>query len=345
MTQVLSQDGYVLVKTQASKGVYANPGAAAPNKGVGVRIRSGALGGTRDLMVPDPEIGGNRDVPDAKLGPIRFEGEYQMYGRLESLATFLQAALANKTDTVSTGNANDGYTHTLKPGSEQVWLSVEEQIGGGFERFKYTDMAVNTFHLEAAANGYLMMNAGLVGLTQAALGSGTAEADQRWDLSPLIVGTNVTVTRGGITLPAKSFSFDINNNIENDDFRLGSLFLGNAQLKRREVTMSVTIRPEDHGYWREAMWGSSTATSPTGLSNKDDTVIHIESYEDVAGITTPGTPYSLDITVPQSIIAPFNLSPSGDDVLQHDMEIRAVRPDPADDILTAVVVNSFATVA
>ena len=317
----------------------------APNKGVGVRIRSGALGGTRDLMTPDPEIGGNRDIPDAKLGPIRFEGEYQMYARMESAATFLQAALCNKTDTVTTGDADEGYSHVFKPGSEQVWLSIEEQIGGGFERFKYTDVVANTLHIECAANGYFMMNCGLIGLKQEPLGVGTAANLQRWDLSPLIVGTNVTVTRGGVTLPAKSFSMDINNNFENDDFRLGSLFLGSLQPKRREVTMSVTIRPEDSSYWREAMWGSASAPGPTGLSNKDDVVIHIESYEDVAGIATPGTPYSLEINIPQGIIAPFNLSPSGDDVLQHDMEIRAVRPDPAVDLLTATLVNSFATVA
>ena len=49
--------------------------------------------------------------------------------------------------------------------------------------------------------------------------------------------------------------------------------------------------------------------------------------------------------IPQAIINPFSLDPSGDDVLEHDIEIRAVRPDLGVPILTATVLNSYATVA
>lgn len=335
----LSQAGHVGLKTQATKGTYANPGTAAPNNGVFMRIRSGALGGNRDLLVPDPEIGGNRDIPDAQLGPISFSGEYDFYGRMESLATLLYGALGTKADA---GTALTGYTHTLTPGDTLPWLSVEEKIANGYEEFGYTDAKVNTIHLESDANGYLMGTAGLIALTQTLIAETPANS-QVQDTSPLLVGTNVVVNYNGVQLPAKSFSLDINNNLEDDDFRLGSLFLGDLVEKRREVTAGVTIRPNDASLWKQAMWGSPTATQPLGQSFKDDAQIIVSTYEDIPGATA-GVKYQLTFTIPSAIIAPFSLNPSGDDVLQHDLEIRAVRPSSATPILTAAVRNSYATV-
>lgn len=337
----LSQAGHVGLKTQAAKGVFLDPGAVAPDQGVFLKIRSGALGGNRDLLVPDPEIGGHRDVPDAQLGPISFSGEYDFYGRMEALATLLRGALG----TASTaGTAASGYTHTVTPGDTLPWLSVEERIANGYETFNYTDAKVNTLHLEADAGGYLMGTAGLIALTQAIDATPTAVGDQRVDSSPLIVGTNITVNWNGAQLPARTFSLDIANNLEDDDFRLGSLFLGDLVEKRREVTAGVTIRPQDSALWRQAMWGSPVATVPLGQSYKDDAEIIISSYEDIPGATA-GVKYSMTFTIPQAIIAPFSLDPSGDDVLEHDLEIRAVRPNAATPIITAAVRNSFATIA
>ena len=108
--------------------------------------------------------------------------------------------------------------------------------------------------------------------------------------------------------------------------------------------MGVTIRPNDALLWRTAMWGGPAATAPLGQSFKDDVEIEITSYEDIPGATA-GVKYNTTITVPQAIIAPFSLDPSGDDVLEHDIEIRAVRPNLATPILTAEVLNSYATVA
>ena len=336
----VAQAGHFGVKTQTVKGTYASPGAIAPNQGVFVFFRSGALGGNRELLIPDPEIGGSRDIPDAQLGPISYSGEIDMYARLESMATFLRGALGT---VVTAGTALTGYTHTITPADTIPWLSVEEKIANGYESFRYTDAKVNTLHLEADANGYLMATAGLVALKQE-LVTPTALATQRRDSSPLVVGSNICVRWGGVDLPAKSFTLDINNNLEDDDYRLCSMSLGDAVEKRREITMGVTIRPNDATLWRTAMWGGPAAVAPLGQSFKDDVEIDIQTYEDIVGATA-GIKYNLTISIPQAIIAPFSLDPSGDDVLEHDIEIRAVRPDLTVPILTADLLNSYATVA
>ena len=339
---LLSQEGHVGIKMQTSKGVYADPGAVSPNQGVYFRIRSGALGGDRQLLIPDAEIGGNRDIPGAALGPIAFSGQYDFYGRMESLASLLYGALGVKA--APAGATATGFTHTITPGSTLPWFSIEEKIANSFEVFKYTDAKINTLHIEAAADGYFMGTVGLIALKQETT-TATAVNLRRTDTSPLLVGTNVLVTYNSIQLPAKSFSLDVNNNLEDNDFRLGSLFLGDLTEKGREVTMAVTIRPENSNLWKQATWGSPGATAPQGQPTYQAAKITVASYEDIPGSTGPAVKYSLNVNVPKSIIAPFSVSPSGDDVLEHDLEIRAVRPDPAVDILSAVVVNSYATVA
>lgn len=342
----LSQAGHLGIKTQAAKGSFLTPaqatgGTPAAGDGIFLYTKSGSLGGNRELLIPDPEIGGNRDIPDAQLGPIAYSGEFEFYARMDALPTLLNAALG------SSSTAGDGsttpYTHTIVPTDTSLpWLSVEERVADGYMVFKYTDCKINTLHLEADANGYLMGTIGLIGLTQETT-TATVIGDRAYDTTPMIVGSNVCVRWGGVDLPAKSFSIDINNNIEDDDFRLCSMALGDLVEKRREVTMSSTIRPEDSDLWKTAMWGDPSATAPLGQSFKDDVEIEFESYEDIPG-TSPAVPYNTLITIDTAIIAPFNVDPSGDDVIEHDIEIRPVRSDPAQPILTAVVKNGLSTV-
>jgi hypothetical protein len=88
-----SQSGQVGFGIQSVKGT-----AVAATRFI--RLRGGSLGGQRELLIPDPEIGGNRDVPQAYLGPIAYAGSYDFYTRLQSMALLLKGALG----TVSSSN-------------------------------------------------------------------------------------------------------------------------------------------------------------------------------------------------------------------------------------------------
>lgn len=335
-----SQAGWVGLRTQSVKGTYANPGAVAPNQGVFIRTRSGALSGNRELLIPDPEIGGNRDIPDAQLGPIAFVGDFDFYVRMESLPFLLKAALGSG---ASAGAALTGYTHTIGTANNPPWLSIEEDVAGGYNQFQYTDAVINTLHIEGDADGYLTGTIGIIALKQEVLATPTILANRRIDQSPLLVGTNAGFLYNAAALPAKSFSLDINNNFEDDDFRLGSLFLGNLVPKRREISMTSTIRPDDATLWKTAVWGAPAATEPLGLSTKEDIQLHVVTYEDIPGATA-GIKYDWSFDVPQAVIEPFETNPSGDDVLEHDINIRAVRPVAATDIVTTTVLSSYATI-
>jgi hypothetical protein len=330
-----SQAGQVGFKTQATPGAYSSPGT----DGVFMRTRSGSLGPDRELLVPDPEIGGNRDISDAYLGAIAYSGEYEFYARSRSIATLLYAALGAKVSAPDSGSG--AHLHTITPVETALpWLSIEENIGGNFETFEFTDAKVNTLHLEAEANGYLQGTVGMIARMAAA--GATKTPTPAVDTNPMLVGTNITVTYNGVTLPAKSFSLDISNNMEDDDFRLGSFFLGSVVEKQREITMGVGIRPSDSTIWRQATFGTPAATQPGGLTTKQQAVITIDSYEDIGA---SGQKHRIQITVPKAVFVPFTVEPSGDDVLEHDLELRALRPDPAVPIITATVRNELAAVA
>ena len=332
-----SQGGQVVLRTQTAQGTY---NADTSTAGVSIKLRSGALGPNRDLLIPDAEIGGGRDVVDAYLGAVSWSGDYEFYARLDSFVTFLKACLGSASSATATGVT----THTITPvdTASLPYLSIEESIGAGLEVYQYTDAVVNTLHLESDANGYLMGTAGLIGAKQVA--GATKSASPLQDASPMMVGTNITVTYNAVTLPAKSFSLDINNNFQDDDFRLGSFYIGDLTPKRREVTASFNIREKDSALWRQATYGLSSATAPGGVTTKQQLVITCTSYETISG-GTPTTPYTLTLTIPKFVLTPYAFSVSGDDIIEDDISGQAVRPAIGTPIMTAVAKTGLAAIA
>lgn len=331
-----SQAGQVLLATQATAGVFP---AGFGTAHTAMKLRSGSLGPNRDLLITDPEIGGGRDRVDAYLGAGSWSGDYEFYARMESLPTLLRAALGGAASAAATGV----NTHTITPVDTATlpFLAIEENIGGSLETMQFTDAVVNTFHLESEANGYLMGTAGLIART--GIAGATKTATPTWDNSPMTVGTNIAMTLNGVALPAKSFSIDINNNFEDDDFRLGSLSLGDLTAKGREVSGSFTIRPNDSSLWRRAVMGTAVGTGFGGLVTKDQLIITMTTYEDIVG-GTPPTKSSLTLTLPKVAFEPFALEPSGDDIIEHDISWSALRPVVGTPVMTAIVKNGAAAI-
>lgn len=332
-----SQGGAVILRTQTVQGTYnADTGTA----GVNMKLRSGSLGPNRELLIPDPEIGGGRDVGDAYLGAVAWGGDYEFYARMDSITTALKAVLGLSASATVTGV--NTHTITCSDAAQLPYMSVEEKIGAGLECYQYTDAVANTFHLEAEANGYLMGTVGLIAAKQIA--GATPTASPVTDNGPMIVGTNITVTYNGVTLPAKSFSLDINNNFEDDDFRLGSFYIGDLTPKRREVTASFGIRESSSALWRQAVYGTNAATAPGGVTTKSALVITCTTYEDIPA-STPLTKYSLAITIPNYALTPYTLEMSGDDIIESDVAGQALRPSTGTGLMTAVVKNNKAAIA
>lgn len=332
-----SQAGHLILKTQASAGVL-DPDLTT--SGVAMYLKSGSLGSSRELLIPDAEIGGGRDVPNAYLGASAWSGDYEFYARIDSLAILLKAALGIAAAPVT---ADGVTTHVITPSdsAQLPFLSIQERIGAGLECYNYVDCVVNTLHLEGEANGYL---SGTVGIIAARQTAGISPATPAFDTTPMYVGTNIACKYNSVTLPGKSFSLDINNNFEDDDFRLGSFFLGDLTPKRREITASFGIRESSSALWRQAVYGTSGATQVGGLVTKAPLEIDIASYENIPA-SSPLTPYKIGLEIPSYVLTPYALSVSGDDVIESDIEGQALRPNPATPILTATLETAKTTIA
>ena len=333
-----SQEGQFGIRTQAAKATYDDPGALDAD--TFYNILSGTLTPQREFIVSDPEVGGTRDDKGASLTTVVSTGDIESYGYLNALCVLAAGVLGVKAE----GTVVDvsSYTHTLSQldSGELPWLSIEEGVGQDFEEFNHTDARVNTLGLSAEPNGYLMMTAGLAAIT-------TTTGNTRTDLSaspgstnlvltPLLVGPEIVVTYDSVSVCAKSFSLDINNNMELDDFCLGAIDVDTFTPKRREVTSGLSIRPEDSALWREAVFGSSVATAPIS-GGVDINALNITMTSSTVVPGGSATPYSVVIDIPNAFVEPFEVSPSGDDVIETDFVIRALRPTPGTDLITIAV--------
>lgn len=442
-----SQAGSVAFRTQS---VAATFPADFTTAAVAMKLRTGALAANRDLLIPDPEIGGGRDIVDAFLGGVTFTGDYEFYARLDAIGTLINSAFGQKfegpggvneretitaTGTVSggtftltysaqttaaipfnataaqvqaalialsnigpgdvrcsggpwpttpivvdfdgtlsgtltgapmtitttgltgttpggtitrtvTGLSNTGtFSHLYVPldSAALPLLGIEENVGNGFDVYRYRDAAVNTLHLESDANGYLMGTAGMIARLQDAQAS-AVDVSTLFDNTDLIVGTNITVTFGGTSLAAKSFKWDFNNNYAADDFRLGSFYIGDLTPKRRELTIGVNIREQDKTLWRQATYGSSAATSVGGTITKQNVIITASTYATIPG-SSPALAWSLKTTMPWCALKPYALSVSGDDIMESDIEFQALRPFPSQALAYVNVTNDRASTA
>lgn len=332
-----SQAGHLLLRTQDDAGVFQDD---IVTDGVAMRLRGGSMGPSRDLMIPDAEIGGNRDVADAYLGPVSWSGSYDFYVRVDSLTTLLQGAFGNiVTPAIVSGVTT--CTFTPSDGAQLPFLSAEEEIGAGLECFDYTDAVVNTFHLEAAADGYLMGTVGLIAKMQTA-GITPTDVTDLVDETNLIVGTNITVTYNSITVVASDFKFDFNNNVDDTFYKLGSLYLADLTPKRREVTASFTVREQDSDLWRQATYGTSSAVTAGGITDKKSLVIVCSTYEFIAASSTPR---SVTITMPKFALKPYDFAPNADDVIDNEVDGQAMRPAPGTPICTIVTKSGNAAIA
>lgn len=334
-----SQAGHVILRTQATAGVFQSDLATA---GVGLKTTGGSLVSSRSLMIPTPEIGGSRDIPDAYMGPSVWQGTYSFYARLNSFLTLLAAALG----TVGTPATTGGVTTQTITGSDAAslpFLSIEEEIGAGLDTYNYTDGVVNTLHLECAADGYLTGSADIIALKQV---DGVTPTDPTtlFDNGALTVGTNITLTYNGVTVSAKNFKTDIKNNFETNDFRMGSFYAGGLVPKRREVTGSFNYRPADATMFRQAVYGASSANQVGGLVTKLPLVITMSTYETIP-TSSPPTVYSLALTLPKVAFLPHAFAPSGDNIIDTDISFQALRPAIVTPVLSAVAKTNLTLIA
>jgi hypothetical protein len=289
-------------------------------------------------MIPDPEIAGagGRDVPKAYLGPVTYSGEHNFYVRSEALPLALYGVLGGGGG-APTGSGTAGYVHTFTPADTLPFFTLQEQVANSFDTFKYTDTYFDSLKLECAADGYMM---GTLGLAARQQDAGQTPATPAFDATPMYVGSNITITYNAVTVQAQSFTFEYKNNLEKNHFILGSLLVDAMTPKRRDITGTFALRPQANTFFRQAMYGNSSATTPTGLPTAQQLIITATTYEIITGATSQV--YTTTITLPEVELLPFKPTATGDNVLEHSIDFRVVKI-AASNAATVAVTNGVAT--
>lgn len=329
--QANSQLGYVGFRVQDSKGVFKAPALY-------FKVQSGALGSDTELIEPDPEIGGIRDKIEAYAGGIRYSGSYSLYMRPEDSAVLLYGALGAVSVSGNYGGEACAYRHRITPANTLPWLSVRERVGGAgvLSTFDYTDVKVNSWVLECEGNGLAMVTAELIGITQS---GNTVDSTPVDETAPILNYEGGIVTLEGSAINVKSLRLEINNNLEDDDWRIGSRKLIDLPEHRRELAGALTLRPEDASLYWKAVNGGSTAKTPSCNVYSGSLEIYIRSCHPICGGVQV---YSIDLNIPKVYFKPFRYDPSGDDMVEHTLELLPVKITGSN-IITADVITSLAS--
>jgi hypothetical protein len=320
--------GYVAAKIQAAQGTFETPDTF-------LSVLSGSLGANTELVIPDSEIKGShgRLMSEADVGTINYGGGYEFYFRPNSGGLMVLAAMGQDSVTTLGGGA---YRHTITVSGTNYWLSLQERIGQTIDTFNYTDAKCNGLTLSNDVNDYLKGEVDFLAITQS--GGATAQSVTE-DTSPKFMSHVGVVELEDTTLRTKTFKLEINNNLVDDDFSIGSRILGDIVEGNQEFTGTLNIRPDDSDLYKKAVYGSESANEPTNDIYQGSFSIE---YTSPTMIASTAYPYRIKIEAGSCNFKPFKYEPKNNDPIEHDLEIVPFLPGDGNEIVTITIDNAIA---
>lgn len=306
-----AQQGHIGFKGQLNKGGFLTPT-------IFTKVLTGGLGSDSDNIIPDPEIGGGRDISEVFPGNVKFSGDTEFLFRPESIGVLLYGLLGTVDTTSPESNVYLHTFQTLQSGS-LPYLSAEEKVADDLDTFNYVDGKVNSLSLESEAGELLKGTFNLVFTTQS---GNISPSTPVYDTSPILVSHGGTITLDGSVISCKSISMEINNNLDDDDFRIGNRFLGSLIEKRRELNVSITLRPDDIDLYRKSVYGDADAAYTP--KNSVYTGALIADFQSPGNIGATSLPYRLQITFAKVAFKAFPINPSGDDPIEFELEVMPI---------------------
>jgi hypothetical protein len=307
-----AETGYVGLARQDEKGTFKEPTDF-------MKVTSVDLNPEGDKLIPDPEVGSISDIDSIHQGTYKISGSMDSYVRPEAIGLLFWGALGTYTNSGSlTGGA---YLHNFTPltSGSLPWMSLKKSVADNIEVFDYKDCKIEGFTLNINSSEFCDASFDIVGI-QDEEGSST---EPSYETAPLLVATKATINIGGSAVSVKSCSVEWKNNLDSDDFRVGSRFLGDITEKRREldVRMDLVLDTTSELY-KKAFYGSATA-SEAGFDVYADNVDII--LESPTTIGTSDLPYKILIQIKNAVFMSAPIPSSGDDLVVIPLELKATK--------------------
>lgn len=330
-----AQDGYVGLAIQNAQGTFLSPTDF-------MLATSVDMNPTDSKIYPDPEIGSGRDVQFVDQGSYKVAGSVDAYMRHEAVGILVYGALGGYSASGEQNPGDGDYLHVFQPiaSGELPWISMERSVSDANYILQEKDIKVNGFNLDASPNEYSTLSFDLVGISDAWTATPSVVT---LDESPLIVGNGVTVEMNGVEFSVKTLSLKLSNNLVDDDFRLGSRFLGGIQERRRELTlnMDVSFDPSNELY-RKAFYGDASATQAAYDVHAENVVITFDSREEIQN-GGAGENYRWVIELPYCVFMAAPVKTSNDNLIVVPLELMAIKDSSVPGIMRVSIWNNKAT--
>lgn len=130
-------------------------------------------------------------------------------------------------------------------------------LAGAFQPqivIQYQGCVGNTLQLSAEVNNYLLMESGMLALDadpDAVEPAMTQDATSKWSFSQ-ITATIALPPAAAVDIPLASFSFNSDNNLEDDQGRLGSLGLDDIPIGNLDTTLEFVALRDIPGHFKRA---------------------------------------------------------------------------------------------
>lgn len=309
-----AETGFVGFAVQTVQGTFREPTDF-------MKVQSIEMNPEGDKLIPDPEIGSINDITDVHQGSYKINGDIDSYLRPEAIGVLIYGLLGGY---VASGEINGGqgnYLHNFRPIASGAlpFLSIKKSIAENIQVFNYIDCKVDSMALELNAGEFATVKFGVVGISDA-LGAGVSPT---YETAPLLVATKATLVLGGSTISAKKLSFSFNNNLDSDDYRIGSRFLGDISEKRRELEVSLDVVLDTTSkLYQKAFYGAAAATA-AGFDVYFDSLDIIIDSPTVIG--TSVTTYKILINIKKAVFMAAPTPASGDNLVVIPLTLKPVK--------------------
>jgi hypothetical protein len=284
-----------------------------------MKIQSIDMNPDGEKLIPDPEIGGISDIDSIHQGTYKIGGSVDTYIRPEAIGILFHGALGSYTPS---GLINNGaYLHNFTPlaSGSLPWISVKKSISDDVQVFNYTDCKVEGFSIDINASEYCTAKFDIVGISDAVGVAGS----ESYESAPLLVATKATINIGGVSVSAKKATIEFKNNLNNDDFRVGSRFLGDITEKRRELDLKMDIVLDTTSeLYRKSFYGAAAATTAGFAVYADSVDILLDSPTNIA---TSAISYKILFQIKNAVFMAAPTPASGDDLVVIPLELKATK--------------------
>lgn len=310
-----SETGYVGFAVQASGlGAWREPTDY-------MKVKSADINPDGDKLIPDVEIGSGVDITDVHQGVYKISGDIESYVRPEAIGVLFYGLLGRYQASGELNAGQGNYLHNFMPivSGSLPYLSFKRGISDNAHVFHDKDCKIDSFSLELNAGEFASAKFGIIGASDAIGAAGTPV----YETAPLLVATKATITIGGSVVSSKKLSLEINNNLVDDDYRIGSRFLGEIAEKRRELSCSidVVLNPASALY-QKSFYGAAASTEAGFDVYADSLDIVLDSPTKIG---TSNTTYKILFSIKRAVFMSAPVPASGDDLVVVTLDLKPIK--------------------